>query len=98
MNDPVISGLPCPQCGSYQVRVIDSRTSRYLARRTGGNYGVADPRIRRRRACIKCGHRFTTEERYRDIDAREERSVATRLRELASEIEEGDATKGAEQS
>jgi transcriptional regulator NrdR family protein len=81
------SGLPCPQCGSYQVRVVDSRSSQNMVSASGGRYLTADPRIRRRRGCIECGHRFTTEERYRDVDAKEERSIVSRLREIATEIE-----------
>jgi transcriptional repressor NrdR len=47
-----ISGgfMRCPKCGCQDDKVIDSRASREGAT------------IRRRRECIKCGHRFTTYE------------------------------------
>ena len=41
----------CPVCRSGNIKVLDSRDSR-----DGGA-------IRRRRACVDCGHRFTTYER-----------------------------------
>lgn len=41
----------CPVCRSGSIKVLDSRESR-----DGGA-------IRRRRACLDCGHRFTTYER-----------------------------------
>lgn len=41
----------CPICGAGDTRVIDSRPA---------DQGAA---IRRRRACVECGHRFTTYER-----------------------------------
>lgn len=41
----------CPVCRSGSLKVLDSRESR-----DGGS-------IRRRRACLDCGHRFTTYER-----------------------------------
>jgi transcriptional repressor NrdR len=44
----------CPHCGSFDDKVIDSRT---LA---GGEA------IRRRRECISCGYRFTSYERTED--------------------------------
>jgi len=40
----------CPYCGSLQTNVVDSRTDE------GG-------RIMRRRSCLKCGRRWTTEEK-----------------------------------
>jgi transcriptional repressor NrdR len=43
--------LLCPVCRSGNIKVLDSRDSR-----DGGA-------IRRRRACVDCGHRFTTYER-----------------------------------
>jgi transcriptional repressor NrdR len=43
--------LLCPVCRSGSIKVLDSRESR-----DGGA-------IRRRRACVDCGHRFTTYER-----------------------------------
>ena len=45
--------MNCPYCGYYDSRVIDSRDI---------NDGV-----RRRRQCLKCGHRFTTYERLQPI-------------------------------
>jgi transcriptional repressor NrdR len=42
--------MRCPKCGHLEDRVIDSRAAR--------NGCV----IRRRRMCLKCGHRFTTYE------------------------------------
>ena len=45
--------MRCPKCGADDDRVMDSR-------------GVRDgASIRRRRECLKCGHRFTT---YEEID------------------------------
>ena len=43
--------MRCPMCGVEDTRVIDSRPA---------DQGTA---IRRRRACVECGHRFTTYER-----------------------------------
>lgn len=45
--------MRCPKCGGQDDKVIDSRTSREGAT------------IRRRRECLKCGHRFTT---YEEIE------------------------------
>src|SRR5882672_9583935 len=43
--------MKCQQCGSLENKVVESRD-------------VADnDAIRRRRQCLKCGHRFTTYER-----------------------------------
>lgn len=42
--------MRCPKCGCLDDKVIDSRSSREGAT------------IRRRRECLKCGHRFTTYE------------------------------------
>ncbi len=42
--------MRCPKCGHLEDKVIDSRTAR-----DGGA-------IRRRRACLECGQRFTTYE------------------------------------
>jgi len=42
--------MRCPKCGCQDDKVVDSRASREGAT------------IRRRRECIKCGHRFTTYE------------------------------------
>jgi len=46
--------VKCPQCGSLQDKVIDSRQSKD---------GTV---IRRRRECLECGHRFTTYERLEE--------------------------------
>ena len=54
--------MRCPKCGCQDDKVIDSRASREGAT------------IRRRRQCIKCGHRFTT---YEEIE-REELMVVKR--------------------
>lgn len=45
----------CPSCASLEDKVIDSRTA---------DDGAA---IRRRRACLACGRRFTTFERLEEI-------------------------------
>ena len=45
--------MKCPKCGADDDKVLDSRAARE---------GAA---IRRRRECLKCGHRFTT---YEEID------------------------------
>ena len=45
--------MRCPKCGCQDDKVIDSRASREGAT------------IRRRRRCMKCGHRFTT---YEEIE------------------------------
>src|SRR6266571_3402740 len=45
--------MRCPKCGGQDDKVIDSRGSREGAT------------IRRRRQCLKCGHRFTT---YEEIE------------------------------
>ena len=45
--------MRCPKCGGQDDKVIDSRASREGAT------------IRRRRECLKCGHRFTT---YEEIE------------------------------
>jgi len=45
--------MRCPKCHGDEDKVIDSRSARE---------GAA---IRRRRECLKCGHRFTT---YEEID------------------------------
>lgn len=42
--------MKCPKCGNDDDKVLDSRASKE---------GAA---IRRRRECLKCGHRFTTHE------------------------------------
>ncbi len=42
--------MRCPKCGHREDKVIDSRSARN------------DSAIRRRRSCLRCGHRFTTYE------------------------------------
>jgi transcriptional repressor NrdR len=54
--------MRCPKCGCQDDKVIDSRASREGAT------------IRRRRQCIRCGHRFTT---YEEVE-REELMVIKR--------------------
>lgn len=54
--------MRCPTCGCLDDKVIDSRASREGAT------------IRRRRECVKCGHRFTT---YEEIE-REDLMVVKR--------------------
>jgi len=44
--------MRCPKCTSIEDKVIDSRIAR------DGNS------IRRRRECLECGHRFTTNEEF----------------------------------
>jgi len=44
--------MRCPKCTSIEDKVIDSRIAR------DGNT------IRRRRECLECGHRFTTNENF----------------------------------
>ena len=44
--------MRCPKCTSIEDKVIDSRIAR------DGNT------IRRRRECLECGHRFTTNEEF----------------------------------
>lgn len=47
--------MRCPACGSFDDKVVDSRQA---------DDGTA---IRRRRACIDCGRRFTTFERFEEV-------------------------------
>jgi transcriptional repressor NrdR len=42
--------MRCPKCGHVEDKVIDSRAAK------------SGTLIRRRRSCLKCGHRFTTYE------------------------------------
>ncbi len=48
--------MKCIKCGNVEDKVIDSRESK-----DGGT-------IRRRRECLKCGHRFTTYEQLERTD------------------------------
>jgi transcriptional repressor NrdR len=45
--------MKCPECGCEESKVIDSRPT--------------ENKVRRRRECISCGHRFTTYEIIEDI-------------------------------
>jgi transcriptional repressor NrdR len=47
--------MRCPSCASQEDKVVDSRTA---------DDGAA---IRRRRACLACGRRFTTYERIEEV-------------------------------
>jgi transcriptional repressor NrdR len=47
--------MRCPACGSFDDKVVDSRQA---------DDGTS---IRRRRACIECGRRFTTFERLEEV-------------------------------
>ncbi|MGH9178661.1 MAG: transcriptional regulator NrdR [Acidimicrobiales bacterium] len=47
--------MRCPSCASQEDKVVDSRTA---------DEGAA---IRRRRACLACGRRFTTYERIEEV-------------------------------
>ena len=47
--------MRCPACGSFDDKVVDSRQA---------DDGTS---IRRRRACIDCGRRFTTFERLEEV-------------------------------
>lgn len=55
--------MKCPKCECVDDKVIDSRSAR------------DDAAIRRRRECLKCGHRFTT---YEEIEVVEKLKVAKR--------------------
>ena len=55
--------MRCPKCECVDDKVIDSRSAREEAA------------IRRRRECLKCGHRFTT---YEEIEVVEKLKVAKR--------------------
>lgn len=48
-------GVRCPACGSFDDKVVDSRQA---------DDGCS---IRRRRACVDCGRRFTTFERLEEV-------------------------------
>ena len=51
----VACGVRCPSCASQEDKVVDSRTA---------DDGAA---IRRRRACLACGRRYTTYERVEEL-------------------------------
>lgn len=44
--------IRCPKCGAPRTDVVDSREN------------LEQTRVRRRRECPRCGHRFTTYEDY----------------------------------
>ena len=71
--------MRCPKCNHLEDKVIDSRSS--------GNGAV----IRRRRMCLKCGHRFTTYEEVVKAKVRvvksDGRSEDLRRKKLVSGIE-----------
>lgn len=48
--------MKCPYCGEVETEVVETRDSEDLET------------IRRRRACLKCGKRFTTYERVENIN------------------------------
>ena len=48
-----MSAIKCPECGTWENKVIDSRTSI-------DGYIEIDYYIRRRRICHSCNKRFTT--------------------------------------
>jgi transcriptional repressor NrdR len=52
--------MRCPKCGTFEDKVIDSRSAKS---------GAA---IRRRRECLACEHRFTT---YEEIERRDLRVI-----------------------
>lgn len=47
--------MKCPRCDNMDTKVLESRT------------GVDGRSIRRRRACLKCHHRFTTYEKEEEL-------------------------------
>jgi transcriptional repressor NrdR len=49
-------GMKCPYCGNNQTEVVETRDNEELQT------------IRRRRACVNCGKRFTTYERVENVD------------------------------
>lgn len=48
--------MKCPYCGNTQTEVVETRDNEELET------------IRRRRACVACGKRFTTYERIENVD------------------------------
>lgn len=48
--------MKCPYCGTNQTEVVETRDNEELET------------IRRRRACVNCGKRFTTYERIENVD------------------------------
>lgn len=47
--------MKCPYCGDIEDKVVDSRLS------------AENISVRRRRECLKCGHRFTTYEHIEEL-------------------------------
>lgn len=54
-GDGSVGPMRCPACGSFDDKVVDSRQS---------EDGTS---IRRRRACLECGRRYTTFERLEEV-------------------------------
>lgn len=69
-----LHGILCPRCGSDYSRVTDSRPDRHNA-------------IRRRRACQRCDHRFTTYERV-TVGIPTVHTLAARLNAIVAAINE----------
>lgn len=71
-------GLACAKCGHCRSEVLDSRGT------------VGGDRIRRRRVCASCGHRWTTMEVAVDWDShrRARRNVKSLLDRLRTAIDE----------
>jgi hypothetical protein len=46
--------LPCPECGHMRSKVLDSRAV------------LTERALRRRRQCLECGFRYSTDETIRD--------------------------------
>ena len=64
-------GIPCPECGSSSG-VTDSRPVAAMPI-------IGKPAIRRRRACMKCDHRWTTYETAESDLSRIKREAAKQL-------------------
>lgn len=47
--------MKCPNCGSYQDKVVDTRTQ------------DDESIVKRRRECLSCGHRYSTSEKIDDL-------------------------------
>ena len=52
------AGVRCPECGSSNSRVVDTRPQLFSRQTETGSSGC----IRRRRECENCGDRYTTQE------------------------------------
>lgn len=64
----------CPNCGEYNVKVIDCRETE-------------DGTFRRRRECLDCGHRFTTFEVNKEI-FKGRQNIDSLLEQLDAKLEE----------